>query len=228
MSIYRLIIIASIVFVSNIVASEVQNPFIKLYDNVEKDEKIFLSMLQVEHKRYQKVIQEDIERERLIEERREAIFKAEEEKRKIAEGIRMRLALEKKEEKRKRREKKRRANQLIAQIDLSKQRMTVKKGGKVIYRWKVSTGRKGYGTPKGMYRPTLMKTMHYSKQYNNAPMPYTVFFTEGYAVHGTKSVSRLGKKASHGCVRLRAKNAKKFFKLVRKSGMRNTKIRVVN
>jgi len=105
--------------------------------------------------------------------------------------------------------------------------MRVYKGGKLLYRWKVSTGKKGYRTPKGKYQPLYATKMHYSKKYNNAPMPYSVFFRNGYAVHGTGSVSRLGRPASHGCVRLQVSHAKKFYRLVRQSGTKNAEIKIV-
>ncbi len=117
---------------------------------------------------------------------------------------------------------------IFATIDVSKQKMKVFKGKKLLYTWKVSTGKNGYRTPRGNYKPTHITKMHYSRKYHNSPMPYTVFFHGGYAVHGTNSVSRLGRRASHGCVRLHTNNAKKFYSLVRKHGKKYTKIKIVN
>ncbi|MDJ0930857.1 L,D-transpeptidase [Breoghania sp.] len=63
-----------------------------------------------------------------------------------------------------------------------------------------------------------------SRKYDNAPMPYSVFFHRGWAIHGTDAIRRLGRPASHGCVRLALKNAKKLYKLVRKYGMDDVQI----
>lgn len=113
---------------------------------------------------------------------------------------------------------------LVAQVDLSSQTMTVMKSGRVLYRWKVSTGRKGYYTPTGSYRPKWLARMHYSSKYDNAPMPHSIFFRGGYAVHGTNAISRLGRPASHGCVRLHPRNAATLYALVKKTGYANSRI----
>jgi lipoprotein-anchoring transpeptidase ErfK/SrfK len=117
---------------------------------------------------------------------------------------------------------------LLAKIDVSQQKMRVYGGKKLLYSWKVSTGKRGFWTPRGKYKPKYMTKMHYSKKYNNSPMPYAVFFKGGFAIHGTRSVRRLGRPASHGCVRLRTSNAKKFYKLVMQKGRINTLIQIVN
>ena len=106
--------------------------------------------------------------------------------------------------------------------------MTVVKDGKVLYNWKVSTARSGYSTPRGSYKPTRMHTMWYSKKYHNSPMPYSVFFRGGYAIHGTSAVSALGRPASHGCVRLHTDNAAQFYALVKQVGAGNTRITITN
>ncbi len=106
--------------------------------------------------------------------------------------------------------------------------MTVSRYGQVIYRWKVSTARRGYFTPRGTYRPQRLHRMWYSRKYDNSPMPYSVFFRGGYAIHGTGAVRQLGRPASHGCVRLHTQNAAEFYALVREAGMGNTRIVVVN
>jgi lipoprotein-anchoring transpeptidase ErfK/SrfK len=96
------------------------------------------------------------------------------------------------------------------------------------YEWPISTGRKGYNTPSGEYRPYLLKRLHYSKKYDNAPMPWSIFFHEGYAIHATGEVERLGSPASHGCVRLELKNARWLYRLIDESGKENTYIRVID
>ncbi len=116
---------------------------------------------------------------------------------------------------------------LVARIDLSDQRMTVYLGEKLMYVFPVSSGRKGYGTPPGRYQAEWLSPHHRSRKYNNAPMPWSVFFHGGYAVHGTTDIRHLGSPASHGCVRLHPDNAKTFFSLVQLSGKENTLISIV-
>jgi lipoprotein-anchoring transpeptidase ErfK/SrfK len=115
---------------------------------------------------------------------------------------------------------------LKANIDLSRQVMTVTVHGQTYARWKVSTGRDGYGTPTGSFRPYLLRRMHYSSKYENSPMPYSVFFRGGYAIHGTQYVKRLGRRASHGCVRLHPRDAARLYQLVLRHGFDNTRIRI--
>ncbi|GAB1582345.1 L,D-transpeptidase [Phyllobacterium phragmitis] len=116
------------------------------------------------------------------------------------------------------------ASKLVAEVSIADQTMTVSKGGRVLYNWRVSTGREGFETPTGRYRPTRMYRMWHSKQYDGTPMPYAVFFHHGYAIHATDAVKRLGRPASHGCVRLKSANAAKFYDMVRKAGPKNTRI----
>lgn len=93
--------------------------------------------------------------------------------------------------------------------------------------WPVSTGRKGHNTPVGKYKPVRLAKMHYSKKYDNAPMPNSIFFYNGYAIHATNAVQRLGTPASHGCVRLSPQNAKWLYQIVLENGMQNTHIEIV-
>ena len=120
------------------------------------------------------------------------------------------------------------AASLVAHIDISSQTMTVKKYGTVVGRWKVSTARSGYYTPRGTYRPTRMHKMWYSRKYHNSPMPHSIFFRGGYAIHGTGAVKRLGRPASHGCVRLSPGNAGKLFSMAKEVGLRNVRIVITN
>jgi lipoprotein-anchoring transpeptidase ErfK/SrfK len=113
---------------------------------------------------------------------------------------------------------------LVARIDLTHQRMHVSAHGELVGTWKISSGRGGYETPTGRFRPKWISRMHYSRKYDNSPMPYSVFFNGGIATHGTTAVSRLGQPASHGCIRLKTKNARTFFHLVRKHGKDRTRI----
>ncbi len=115
---------------------------------------------------------------------------------------------------------------LHVEVDLERQEMFVYKGDTLVYFWRVSTAMNGYYTPTGTFRPYHTAAMHYSKQYDDAPMPYSVFFKDGFAIHGTNYVKSLGRRASHGCVRLHPSNANKLYNLVRANGYGNTTIKI--
>ncbi|HUU25946.1 MAG TPA: L,D-transpeptidase [Methyloceanibacter sp.] len=117
---------------------------------------------------------------------------------------------------------------VIAQIDLSSQRMQVFVNGKPTYTWKVSTARPGYRTPTGTYKPTTLSRYHRSSIYNGSPMPYSIFFYKGYAIHGSYETKQLGRPASHGCVRLHPSNAAKLYSLVQRYGSGNTTIKITH
>jgi lipoprotein-anchoring transpeptidase ErfK/SrfK len=117
---------------------------------------------------------------------------------------------------------------LVANVNISTQTMTVVKHGRVIHTWKVSTARRGYVTPRGTWRPKRLHKMWHSRKYDMSPMPYSVFYHGGYAIHGTNYVKSLGRPASHGCVRLATANAAKFYALVKQIGPGNTRIVVSN
>lgn len=120
------------------------------------------------------------------------------------------------------------ASSLVARIDVASQRMTVTHYGKLLYEWPVSTAAQGYTTPRGAWRPYRMHKLWRSRTYDNAPMPFAVFYDRGWAVHGTDAVARLGSPASHGCVRLETANAETFYTLVLQVGPGNTRIIVEN
>jgi lipoprotein-anchoring transpeptidase ErfK/SrfK len=107
---------------------------------------------------------------------------------------------------------------VVVRIDNSAQRMHVIVDGMLAYVWPVSTARRGYRTPPGNYRVQRMERMWYSRKYDMSPMPYSLFFRGGYAIHGTGSIRQLGRPASHGCVRLHPANARALFQLVRYYG----------
>ena len=113
---------------------------------------------------------------------------------------------------------------LHAYIDLTAQRMTVKSGGQTLHHWAISSGRTGHETPRGKFTPAWTAKMWHSRKYNMAPMPYSVFFNGGIATHGTNAVKRLGRPASHGCIRLTTPNARKFYQLVHRHGKKRTRI----
>lgn len=116
------------------------------------------------------------------------------------------------------------ADTVTARIDLSDQRMRVYVDGARKYTWPVSTARSGYHTPTGTFRPTRLHVQWYSRKYDMAPMPHSIFFYGGYAIHGTDQIRSLGRPASHGCVRLHPDNARTLFNLVRSNGKANTRI----
>ena len=117
-----------------------------------------------------------------------------------------------------------RAQALIVTVDLSDQRMEVQQDLLPPLVWPVSTARAGKCTPVGEYTPYLLKRMHYSTLYDNAPMPFSIFFSGNYAIHGTTQVDRLGSPASAGCIRLAPEHAEILFNLVREVGMAETRI----
>jgi hypothetical protein len=110
-------------------------------------------------------------------------------------------------------------------VDKDNQRMTVAVDGVERYTWPVSSGLPSYETPNGSFRAFRMEEDHYSKEFDEAPMPHSIFFTKiGHAIHGTDSVNRLGSPASHGCIRLSRENAAKLFALVKEQGVLNTTV----
>ena len=103
-------------------------------------------------------------------------------------------------------------------VDLSSQRMDVEASNGASYSWPISSARAGYVTPRGVYSAVSLQTMHRSKKYHNSPMPHSIFFRGGYAIHGTYAIASLGRPASHGCVRISPANAATLFSLVKAEG----------
>lgn len=119
-----------------------------------------------------------------------------------------------------------RANVMII-IDKSAQKMTVTVNGEDCYTWPVSTGRDGYDTPSGDFQPFRMEKDHFSREWDDAPMPNSIFFTKiAHAIHGTYEVRNLGKPVSHGCVRLAPQTAATLIALVKDEGVFNTRVRL--
>jgi lipoprotein-anchoring transpeptidase ErfK/SrfK len=114
---------------------------------------------------------------------------------------------------------------ILININKAKQRMTVFVDGIEKYHWPVSTGRAGYSTPSGSYTATSMNEIWYSKEWDNSPMPHSIFFIrDGHAIHGSYEVKNLGKPASHGCVRISPENATTLYALVKQNGLGNTQV----
>lgn len=119
------------------------------------------------------------------------------------------------------------ANVMII-VDKSAQKMTVTVNGEDRYTWPVSTGRDGYDTPSGDFQPFRMEKDHFSREWDDAPMPNSIFFSKiGHAIHGSYEVRNLGRPASHGCVRLAPQNAATLFALVKDEGVFNTRVRLI-
>lgn len=120
------------------------------------------------------------------------------------------------------------AADVVAEIKLSQQTMVVSVDGVVHHVWRVSTGRSGWRTPTGTFRPQSMQVRHFSTLFNGAPMPYSIFFHGHFAVHGTNEIRNLGRRASHGCVRLHPVNARTLFELIKGTGPGNARIVVTS
>ena len=114
--------------------------------------------------------------------------------------------------------------EIVIKVDKSTQHMTVLRDGAALYSWPVSTGRTGFATPSGSYTTFRMEADHYSREWDDAPMPHSIFFTKaGHAIHGSYTKT-LGMPASHGCVRISPANATTLFNLVKQEGLSNTKV----
>jgi hypothetical protein len=110
-------------------------------------------------------------------------------------------------------------------VDKDNQQMTVEVDGVARYRWPVSSGLPSYETPNGSFKTFRMEEDHYSKEFDDAPMPHSIFFTKaGHAIHGTDAAGKLGSPASHGCVRLSRANAATLYALVEQQGVLNTTV----
>lgn len=116
---------------------------------------------------------------------------------------------------------------LVARISLEAQSMDVFRDGVLLYQWPVSTARPGKVTPLGTYTAQWLSRFHRSSRYDNAPMPFSIFFHGHYAIHGTDQVSRLGQRASAGCIRLHPENAEILFEMTREVGMENMQVEIV-
>ncbi|MBI5322319.1 L,D-transpeptidase [Bradyrhizobium sp.] len=110
-------------------------------------------------------------------------------------------------------------------VDKDNQQMTVAVDGVDRYRWPVSTGLPSWETPNGSFRTFRMEADHYSKEFDDAPMPHSIFFTKiGHAIHGTDAAGKLGSPASHGCVRLSRAHAATLYALVQEHGVLTTTV----
>ena len=119
------------------------------------------------------------------------------------------------------------ATKLVIIVSKVSQHMTITIDGVKQYDWLVSTGGPGYDTPTGTYHPFRMEKEHFSQEWDNAPMPNSMFFTgQGHAIHGSYHIARLGTRASHGCVRLAPENAAKLYALMTDAGFKNTTITI--
>jgi lipoprotein-anchoring transpeptidase ErfK/SrfK len=120
------------------------------------------------------------------------------------------------------------AEQVLARVSVSEQTMKVYHENRLLYEWTVSTAKPGKITPLGVFTPEFLSKYHRSSRYNNAPMPYAIFYDGHYAIHGTDQTDKLGQPASRGCVRLHPDNARILFRMVRAVGMQNMRVVIVN
>lgn len=120
------------------------------------------------------------------------------------------------------------ASEVVARISISAQKMQVFEAGRLVHEWPVSTARPGKITPRGVYTAQWLSANHRSSLYDNAPMPWSIFFHGHYAIHGTDQLSRLGQPASAGCVRLHPENARLLFEMARQVGLANMRVWIVD
>ncbi|MGI9350622.1 MAG: L,D-transpeptidase [Rhizobiaceae bacterium] len=118
------------------------------------------------------------------------------------------------------------AARVEAHIDLSEQKMRVYQQGQLKYVWRVSTARRGKVTPTGTWSAKWLSKNHRSSRYNNAPMPYSIFYSGNFAIHGTNQIKRLGRPASAGCIRLHPENARILYNMTSRAGLSNMRVRV--
>ncbi len=116
------------------------------------------------------------------------------------------------------------AANVVARVSIAQQQMTVMQDGVALHTWPVSTARRGKVTPLGSWKAKWLSRHHKSSLYNNAPMPYSIFYNGNYAVHGTYSIKRLGRPASAGCIRLHPDNAAVLFRMTQREGLSNVRI----
>ncbi len=119
-----------------------------------------------------------------------------------------------------------RAESILVEVSISTQTMKVYRDEQLLYEWLVSTARPGKVTPTGTWQAKWLSRNHRSSLYNNAPMPYSIFYNGNFAIHGTNQIDRLGIPASAGCVRLHPDNAAVLFSLVQEAGLSSTWVSV--
>lgn len=120
------------------------------------------------------------------------------------------------------------ADRIVARVSIATQTMHVYHDGRLVHEWPVSTARAGKVTPTGQWTAQFLSRNHRSRRYDNAPMPFAIFYSGHYAIHGTDQIARLGRPASAGCVRLHPDNARILFEMVRAEGTDNMRVIVLN
>lgn len=120
------------------------------------------------------------------------------------------------------------ADRIVARVSIATQTMHVYHDGRLVHEWPVSTARAGKVTPTGQWTAQFLSRNHRSRRYDNAPMPFAIFYSGHYAIHGTDQIARLGRPASAGCVRLHPDNARVLFEMVRAEGTDNMRVIVLN
>jgi len=119
------------------------------------------------------------------------------------------------------------ADRVVARVSILNQTMEVYHEGRHLFTWSVSTAKAGKVTPTGVYKAEALSRHHRSRLYNNAPMPFAIFYDGNYAIHGTDQIRGLGAPASNGCVRLHPDNAEILFEMVKWEGMENMRVEII-
>lgn len=119
-------------------------------------------------------------------------------------------------------------DRIVVRVSVSAQVMHVYRDGELLHEWPVSTARAGRITPRGDFTVQWLSRNHRSSRYDNAPMPYAIFYSGHYAIHGTDQIARLGRPASAGCVRLHPDNARLLFEMVRSTGPERTRVMILD
>jgi lipoprotein-anchoring transpeptidase ErfK/SrfK len=99
------------------------------------------------------------------------------------------------------------------EVNLSRQRLIAWENGRVVYSTAISSGKRGTPTRRGVFAiqsKYRAKTMR-GRGYVAPNVPYTMFYSGGYAIHGAYWHNRFGRPVSHGCVNLPVGQARRLY-----------------
>lgn len=106
-----------------------------------------------------------------------------------------------------------RSNQRWIEVDLSRQRLTAWEGNKPVYAVVISTGKSSTPTPTGVFaiesRQRVARMQ--GEDYNVPDVPYTMYYSGSYAIHGTYWHKRFGTPVSHGCINVAVDHARWLY-----------------
>jgi len=117
-------------------------------------------------------------------------------------------------------------NILYIYVDISQQSMRVYQGNRRIYHWRVSTGRRGFGTPRGNFRAKFIRKRHRSHICHGQFMMNAIVLNDKLAIFGSNSTWKLGQNVSYGCVKISKENSKKLYKLVQSYGKNRVRVKI--